>query len=183
MPFFDTLIDDIHRFFVVAVFDMPPETWWVGAIVLIVLGASAAVDMFKGIVPDPMIFFGMIGIVGAKGIFVDWPHASHQMIWGLIAMAIIWGINEIWFRIFKQDALGMGDAKWTMLAVTSFGALPVLFAWGVGAILGSIWIGVQKITKRPKIYVHFAPFLFAGLMVGIWFVRLNGWLLLRSSQQ
>ena len=169
------MLETIQHYFVVSMPETPPEAWWVGAIILAVLGISAAIDLFKGIVPDPMIFFGMIGIVAAKGIYVGWPFSAHQMTWGLVAAAIIWGINELWFRVFKHDALGLGDAKWSMLAVTTFGYLPVLFAWGIGAVLGSFWIAAQKIARRKTIYVHFAPFLFIGLVVGIWAVRLNGW--------
>ena len=154
--------------------DMPPEAWWVAVLAILALSSSAVVDLVKGIVPDPIIFFGMIGIVAARGIFTTWPDAAHQMTWGLLAAAIVWGVNEFWNRSFKHDALGLGDAKWTMLAVTCFGALPVLFAWGLGAFMGSVWILSQKIARRKSIYVHFAPFLFAGLLVGIWAVRLDG---------
>jgi prepilin signal peptidase PulO-like enzyme (type II secretory pathway) len=164
----------IHDFFVASIPDMPPEFWWIAAALLLVLCAAAAVDLFKGVVPDPLIFFGMAGIVAAKGVLIDWPFAAHQMTWGLVAMAIVWGINEIWFRLFKHDALGLGDAKWSMLAVTGFGALPVVLAWGVGAVLGAAWIAAQKLSRRKQPYVHFAPFLFAGLVAGIWAVRIQG---------
>lgn len=165
---------DLPVLFASCIPDMPPETWWVAPLFLGVLGAAAAVDLFKGIVPDPIIFFGMIGIVAVKGMWVEWPHAAHQMTFGLIAAALIWGLNEGWHRLFKHDALGLGDAKWSMLAVTVFGALPVLYAWGVGAVLGSAWIGAQKIARRPQPYVHFAPFLFIGLCFGLWAARLGG---------
>lgn len=167
-------ISAAHRFLISAMPDMPPEAWWVAALALLVLGAGAAIDFIKGIIPDPLIFFGMIGIVAAKGMYVSWPDAAHQMTWGLLAAAIVWGVNELWFRAFHHDALGMGDAKWSMLAVTCFGGMPVLIAWGIGAILGSIWIGVQKVIRLPNLYLHFAPFLFAGLLIGIWAVRLDG---------
>jgi prepilin signal peptidase PulO-like enzyme (type II secretory pathway) len=173
--------NQIQHFLVVSMPQMPPEAWWVAAIALVVLGTAAAIDLFKGIVPDPLIFFGMIGIVAAKGMYVEWPFAAHQMTWGILAAAIIWGINELWHRLFKHDALGLGDAKWSMLAVTCFGALPVLFAWGIGAILGSIWIVLQKIARRKNPYLHFAPFLFMGLIIGIWAVRLEGWQSLQSK--
>jgi prepilin signal peptidase PulO-like enzyme (type II secretory pathway) len=158
----------VQIYFANAMADMPPETWWVAVIALLILGTGAVVDLFKGIIPDPLIFFGMIGIVAAKGIYVAWPFAAHQMTWGLVAAAIIWAINEGWHRLFKHDALGMGDAKWSMLAVTCFGAMPVIIAWGIGALLGSVWIILQKIARRGTVYVHFAPFLFIGLVFGIW---------------
>lgn len=167
------LFNEVHNFFILSAPDMPPEAWWVAALVLLVLGAGAAVDCFKAIVPDSLIFFGMVGLVAAQGMYVAWPFAAHQMTWGLIAAAIIWGVNELWYRAFKHDALGFGDAKWSMLAVTGFGGLPVLFAWGVGAVLGTLWIGALKLFRRPTAHVHFAPFLFVGLVAGIWAVRMG----------
>lgn len=166
---------EIQSHFALSMPTMPIDSWWVAAVILVVLGAAAAIDMVKGIVPDPLIFFGVVGVVAAKGLFVAWPFAAHQLTWGILTAAIIWGINELWFRVFKHDALGLGDAKWSMLAVTTFGAMPVVFAWGIGASLGSIWILAQKIGRRPQIYVHFAPFLFVGLLMGIWAFRLDGW--------
>jgi len=169
------LFGPIHHFFVVAAPDMPPSAWWVAAVILFVLGAGAVVDSFTATIPDPLIFLGMVALVGLQGYFVTWPFASHQLMWGMGAAALIWGVNEIWFRLFKQDALGFGDAKWSMLAVTGFGWLPVLFAWGVGAVVGSIWIGALRMMRRPTNRVHFAPFLFVGLVAGLWVVRFGGW--------
>jgi leader peptidase (prepilin peptidase)/N-methyltransferase len=174
------ILAEIHRFFVVSAPDMPPETWWVAALVLLVLGISAAIDAFTATVPDPLIFFGTVGIVGAEGMYVTWPFAAHQLTFGLIAAAIVWGVNEIWYRIFKHDALGLGDAKWSMLAVTCFGWLPVLLAWGAGAIFGAIWfVAVRLIRRAPMTtHVHFAPFLFVGLIAGIWAAKMDGLALL-----
>ena len=54
-----------------------------------------------------------------------------------------------------------------MLAVTAFGALPALISWGIGACLGVSWLGALKLAKRPAAHVHFAPFLFLGLIAAI----------------
>lgn len=164
----------LQNFFALSIPDMPPQFWWIAILALLVLGIAAAIDMFTGLIPDPVIFFGMVGIVAAKGMIIDWPYSAHQMTWGIVALALVWGVNEIWVRVLKYDALGMGDAKWSMLAVTCFGAMPTVFAWGIGAVLGSVWIIAQRLFRRPHPYVHFAPFLFAGLVIGIWAVRMGG---------
>ena len=169
------LFYDLQHFFVVSLPDLPPDAWWVGAAVLGLLGVAAMIDLFKGIIPDALIFFGIVGLIPAQGEYRTWPHAAHQLTWGILAAVIIWGINELWYRTFKQDALGLGDAKWSLLAVACFGGLPVLFAWGVGAILGTVWIGAQKLIRRPAAHVHFAPFLFVGLIAGLWLLRVERW--------
>src|SRR6185312_381625 len=84
-------------------------------------------------------------------------------------------INEIWFRAAKADALGMGDAKWTVLAVACFGGPPAVAAWIVGAWLGIGWLGLAKLAHHPIKRVHFTPFLFIGLVIGIYLLRIRGW--------
>ena len=167
------VLTELQRFFVLSMPDMPPDSWWVAAVVLLVLGIAAAIDLVKGIIPDPLIFFGMVGLVAAEGMYVTWPFAAHQMTFGLVFAAVIWGINEAWYRYFKHDALGLGDAKWSLLAVTCFGVVPVLCAWGLGAILGTVWMGILKLIRRPSAHVHFAPFLFIGLIVSLWALKLE----------
>jgi prepilin signal peptidase PulO-like enzyme (type II secretory pathway) len=169
-----SMFDAIRDFFVAATPSMPPQAAWVAAVILFVLAAAAIVDIVTGTIPDFLIFFGMAGIVGLQGVYVSFPFAAHQMIWGLLGLALVWGVNELWLRAFKHDALGMGDGKWTMLAVTCFGGIPVLVAWGFGAVLGSIFLIGLMIVRRKLARVHFAPFLFVGLIVGIWAARLGG---------
>jgi hypothetical protein len=60
-----------------------------------------------------------------------------------------------------------------MLAVTGFGIVPTLFAWGAGACLAVLVMGALLAARRPIARVHFAPFLFLGLLGGLWWLRLR----------
>ena len=75
----------------------------------------------------------------------------------------------------------MGDAKWTALAIAAFGFKPALWAWVVGAWLGLSWLALQAVFSLlrrlfdPSAQVrdfyerlHFAPFLFIGLLAGLY---------------
>jgi len=152
---------------------MPLASWWLVPVVLFLLGTLAIVDAFTSKVPDPVILPCLLLITAAEGYYVDWPFAGVNLLIALAAGFAIFLLNEVWFRTTKRDAIGMGDAKWTMIAVQAFGILPSLIAWGVGAVLAIIWMGGARIAKRPITRVHFAPFLFVGLLAGIWWLRLR----------
>jgi hypothetical protein len=156
-----------------AVVGLPPEAWWLAGLVILVLAAAAAIDGFSGSVPDPLIFLGLLAVTATQGIYVSWPFAAAHLTWAIGAGIAIWAVNEIWYRFFRTDAIGMGDAKWTMLAVAAFDVIPALFAWGMGAVLAVAWMGALRLARYQLTRIYFAPFLFLGLMTGIYWVRLR----------
>ncbi len=150
---------------------MPPGYWWVTACVLLILALTATIDAFTAIIPDILIFLGLLAVTGTQGLYVSWDVAAHHLRQAIMAGGLIWIINLAWYRKFCYDALGMGDAKWTMLAVACFGVMPIVYAWGTGAILATIFIGAAWLARCPMTKVTFAPFLFVGLGVGLYAVR------------
>lgn len=152
---------------------MPPELWWMPALVLLILGAAALVDTVSSSVPDPLVFLGLLAVTGTQGVYVSWPFAAQHLALALASALVVWAINQIWYRLLKADAIGMGDAKWTMLAVACFDPLPVLFAWGFGACLAVVWMGIAWMGRYQITRVYFAPFLFIGLAAGLYWLRLR----------
>lgn len=153
---------------------LPEESVWLGAVTLAFLLAAAIVDALKGIVPDPVIFFGTLLVVVAQGLYVTWPFAAHNLTLGLLGYFVIWAINEVWYRFLKHDALGMGDGKWTMLAIAAFSIKAALVAWGGGACLAVLWLIGCRVVCRKTAHVHFAPFLFMGLLGAIFYPAFIG---------
>ncbi|MGB9154249.1 MAG: hypothetical protein WCD70_14310 [Alphaproteobacteria bacterium] len=151
---------------------MPPNCWGITACILIILMTAALVDIFTGLVPDILIVIGLLTVTGAQGAFASWDIAAHHLAQAIAAGALIWVVNYIWYRLFKRDALGMGDAKWTMLAVDCFGVLPALFAWGLGAILAVAFIATMHLARRKIARVTFVPFLFVGLCFGLHWISI-----------
>jgi prepilin signal peptidase PulO-like enzyme (type II secretory pathway) len=170
---FDQVIQWLEHLFATTVPLLPLEAWWVGALILVVLGMAAAIDAFRATVPDTLILAGIMTLTGMQGFYVSWPFAASQLTSALMALFMIWVINEVWFRLLRQDALGMGDAKWTMLAVACFGIHPTLWAWGVGACLAIVWMTVLWLARYKIERVYFAPFLFVGLLASLYVVRLR----------
>lgn len=146
---------------------LPSGFGWLSILVLAILATAAAVDAVKGRVPDPLIFIGLVVAVGGQGFANDWPIAARHLAVGLGAGLALWGGNELYYRLRKRDAFGMGDAKWTALAVTQFGVLPIFWAWVIGAWLGLAWLGAARLFGRRLRHVHFAPFLTLGLLAAL----------------
>ncbi len=149
---------------------LPPETLVISFAVLLILGLTAAVDAQKGEVPDLPIIFGILAAFLVQGVYGNWLLAAENLLAGAGVAALIWATNEIYFRMRGRDALGMGDAKWTMLAVTGFGIMPAAMAWGLGACLALAWMAVRRLVLPAcnDGVVYFAPFLFVGLTIGIY---------------
>jgi prepilin signal peptidase PulO-like enzyme (type II secretory pathway) len=150
---------------------MPPETWWVTASVLIILALTATIDSFTEEIPEAMIFLGLCAIIAVQGLIVSWEVAAQHLRLAIAMGLLIWAINFAWYWKYRYDALGMGDAKWTMLAVACFGIDLGLYAWGIGSVLATIYIGLFRLFKVRIAKVTFSPFLFVALSVALYRVR------------
>jgi len=148
---------------------MPPEAWLITAGILFLLLLTAIVDAFTKEVPDELIFLGLLTVTATQGFFVSWEYAAVNLRWAIALGILLWGINEIWYWKFKRDAIGMGDAKWTMLVVSSFGICPAILSWGIGSAIAVAFISILWIFRKRIDLVPFVPFLFAGLMVALFF--------------
>ena len=152
---------------------MPAAVWGVTILVGMLLMLAAGIDAATYIVPDPVILVGLVLVTVTQGFFDSWGAAGFHLRQAILVGIVIWGINALWYRLFRHDALGMGDAKWTMLAVACFGVAPALYAWSLGSIFALIFLGFTKAFRRPLPHVAFAPFLLLGLCAGIYWVRLR----------
>jgi prepilin signal peptidase PulO-like enzyme (type II secretory pathway) len=150
---------------------MPPEMWGVTACVVLILAVTAILDAFTAVIPEALIFLGLVGVTVAQGFFLSWKTAAHYLQEAIAAGLFIWVLNFAWYWKFRYDALGMGDAKWTMLAVACFGIGPAILAWGVSSVLATIFIGSFRLFKYRIKRVTFSPFLFIGLGVALYRVR------------
>lgn len=152
---------------------MPTEGGWLAPVIFVLLGIAAVIDARTGHVSDPLVFAGLFFTIAAEGVLVDWPFAGQHLVFALIAGFLLYAINELWYRARKRDAFGMGDAKWTVLAVSCFGSMAGFSAWALGTWLALGWMGAMRLMKRPSMRVHFSPFLFIGLCAGIYWLRLR----------
>ncbi|NDE90168.1 MAG: hypothetical protein EB059_03385 [Alphaproteobacteria bacterium] len=144
----------------------PYGPWLPGAIAFI-LFATAAWDARTGIVPNIPLLIGGIAIIAGRYLAYGFTDAIVHLALALGLWALLWWLNELCYRFFKRDAIGMGDAKWTALATATFGAIPSLVAWFAGSWVAILWIGFSYLIGQRIRKVYFAPFLFCGLMIGL----------------
>ena len=151
---------------------LPAQLWWLSGLCLLVLLALAIIDARSHRVPDAIVLAGLAGVRSVLAIFGSIPFAAAHLFKAVVAAFVIFAVNQLWFTVFKHDALGMGDAKWTGLAVSVFGFLPLIYAWGIGAVTASLSIGLHSIMRRPIRRLAFVPYLFIGLVGAILWLRL-----------
>ncbi len=149
------------------VFFAGPVAPWIPAAVYLILLGVALYDARTGIIPDTPMALGALAVTAARLFDEGWEKALEHFAYGLAAAFAVWAFNEIWYRLAGKDALGMGDAKWTALAVMTFGAVPGLFAWFAGSWVAMAWIALCWLSGRRIRKVYYAPFLFCGLTLGI----------------
>jgi len=153
--------------------DYPPAVWYVPSLVLVVLALTALYDARTGRVPDLPIALGFLGAICSLAWAADWFVAGERFLYALAAVIVLRLANNLYFKLFHRDAFGFGDAKWTGLAVAGFGIIPVCWAWGIGAWLALIWLGLRRVIAALRtaydgeVYVHFAPFLLLGLVASL----------------
>jgi prepilin signal peptidase PulO-like enzyme (type II secretory pathway) len=147
--------------------------WWMPFVVLLALLIAAVIDAKKGVIPDPLIFAGLLIVTLLQGLSADWEFAAQHLRLAIAVGIGLWGVNAAWRQAFKGDAFGMGDVKWTMLVVDCFGLAPALFAWGLGAFLSVLVIGGMSMARRKIKQLYFGPYLFVGLLAGLYWLRLR----------
>lgn len=142
-------------------FDLPV---WAGGAALLALIYTAWVDARTGLVPPlPLIVAGLVVAVG--WLVADLPRLPPQLMLAFAVYAAIWALNFIWHRLYKQDALGMGDASWSWLAAFAYGWQSLVVAWGAGAVIALLFLGSLHLAGRRARHVYFAPFLCVALLL------------------
>jgi prepilin signal peptidase PulO-like enzyme (type II secretory pathway) len=172
--YWTALAQAIAPFCVVANPLLPQAVWWLTALVFFLLTLTALVDAVTSTVPEGLIFIGMFSVAVVQAVNVSLAFAATHFLWGCGAICVVWFVNMLWREAFKEDAIGMGDATWTGLAVACFGFPPVLWAWGIGAWLGLFWLGAGRAVGLVYDRLYFAPFLLIGLITALWLMRFHG---------
>ena len=124
--------------------------WWAGGVALAALIYTAIVDARTGLVPPyPLLAAGLVAVIG--WLVVNPVLATPHILYAFSGYAVIWSLNMVWRLLYKHDALGMGDASWTALAILAYGWQLCIAAWGGGALLALLFLAIRKaIGKQPR---------------------------------
>lgn len=137
--------------------------YWAGAAALAALIYTAIIDARSGRVPPyPLFVAGIIVVVG--WLLVDPSLVAPHVLAAFAGYAAIWSLNMVWRMLYKHDALGMGDASWTCVAVLAYGWQLAVAAWGGGAVLALLFLALRHAIGKPARHVYFAPFLCIALI-------------------
>lgn len=142
----------------------PHVPLWAGTVALLALTITAVVDARTGLVPPLPLAFASLALIAGL-ILQDSPRALSAPLYALLFYAAIFLINEVHFKLTGRDALGLGDAHWSLVAVLAYGVPLTLMAWGVGAWLALLWLGARRVLGKPAGHVYFVPFLLVALLL------------------
>jgi leader peptidase (prepilin peptidase)/N-methyltransferase len=126
-----------------------------------------ATDLDQRLLPNeltlPLIPIGLAIIVWGGDSLV-----SRQPAWLAIAVAVVlpaalYGLSRL---LFGEGAFGEGDVKFLLGAGLLLGAIRLVLAVFVGALLGGLAIMALLVTRRItlKTYVPYGPFLIVGVI-------------------
>jgi prepilin signal peptidase PulO-like enzyme (type II secretory pathway) len=174
-----------------AIVGTSPLGWGIAGLCAVLLAAAAVWDARTGRVPDSVLLAGVCVAFGGWGTVNGMPFALERLGYAALALGLLWGANELYFRWRKQDGFGFGDSKWTAVAIVAYGVRPALAAWFIGSWLALVWVGLRRLTAKTPlpaepaanaassspaaahpapaggVMVRFVPFLMLGLLIAI----------------
>lgn len=140
---------------------------WMTLILLIISFHTVVIsliDFSHGIIPDELNLSLFVSGILIPGLFFRSSFLkmlAYSAVSALAAGFILFLIAVIFSRIFKQEAMGMGDVK-LIAALAAFTGLPSIF-WLIflSSVFGSVVGIVIKIIKREKGFtkIAFGPYL------------------------
>lgn len=149
-----------------------------GALIMLAV-AAAFIDAEHRIIPDALTFPAMItGVIFwivecAVGVLA-WQGLVLQIFFGLVVWGIFLFLAWLGRKIFKADALGLGDVKFLAAAAFLLGA-GMLMQFTVGlltaSLSGFLYGVVRAVVKKESICnstLPFGPFLALGMLAAIY---------------
>ncbi|MEZ5989822.1 MAG: prepilin peptidase [Planctomycetota bacterium] len=157
-------------------------SWFLVAVLI----AHSVIDLRHRILPDALNFIGLVVGVVLSAVLPrihagSWPYdalagagpASAGLLTGLAGAAV--GAGLLWLvawggeRLYRTEAMGLGDVKLMAFLGAFIGPVGVLLAIGVAVLLGAV-VGIVAVavTRDPKI--PFGPFLAIGSLAS-WFAE------------
>ena len=124
------------------------------------------IDLEHMVIPDALVIFGIFtGIINSlyNGYF------EGSMIAISFCFVLLYSISFIAERIFKKEALGEGDIKFSIMLGAFLGIERIVTAIFIASIAGAITGITLILLKRIKRedYIPFGPFLSFGAVMAI----------------
>ena len=154
-----------------------------GAMIMLAV-AAAFIDVEHRIIPDALNYPAMItGVIfwGAEWLSgaVKWQAFAAVLVCGFAAWGFFYLLSLLGEKLFKTDALGLGDVKFLTAAAFLFGPFMfveyftgLLLASLSGFLYGVVFCLIKKQSLR-NCTLPFGPFLAAGMVIAMFLPNLK----------
>ncbi len=126
-------------------------SWSLGVVILMYL--FSAYDLFRGIVPDVLLFPVIVVVLIVRLLYFEfWDYALAAAIYGLFFAVI----NKLSMSGMmpgvkgKKQGFGWGDAKYALLIGLILGVSGTLVAWWIAIFSGAFTGGILMLSKKRK---------------------------------
>jgi leader peptidase (prepilin peptidase) / N-methyltransferase len=129
-----------------------------------------ATDIDQRLLPDvitlPLIVFAGVVLVAGQSVFI---RTSEDVLWAVAAAILVPAGLFLLSIPFGQGAIGQGDLKLLVSVGLLVGAMKLVYALIVGALLAGLTVGALLLLRRIslKSFVPYGPFLIAGILWAI----------------
>ena len=129
-----------------------------------------ATDIDQRLLPDvitlPLIVFAGVVLVAGQSVFI---RTSEDVLWAVAAAILVPAGLFLLSIPFGQGAIGQGDLKLLVSVGLLVGAMKLVYALIVGALLAGLTVGTLLLLRRIslKSFVPYGPFLIAGILWAI----------------
>jgi len=132
----------------------------------------SVIDYRHFVLPDkltlPLILFGLL-----VATMTSPADLTEHLIGALLGYLVFWGIGHFYYKLYRRDGLGLGDAKLLAAAGAwvSVGGLPTVVL--LASLGGLTWVTIVTAClgkSRLRAPVPFGP----SLAVGTWLVWIYG---------
>ena len=155
--------------------------------------AGSFIDFDHKLLPDFVTVGGMVlGIVNAVVLYALFPSLrsvsffslSNPITNSLLGLAfgfgLLWAIRDIGSRVFKREAMGLGDVFLMGAVGAIFGPLAVLVSLVLSSLFGSVvglgLIALSKAKLGRFVEIPYGPYICAGCLAWMFFGRaIIGW--------
>lgn len=142
--------------------------------------ANTFIDIDHRILPDALTLSGVVvGLIGSlllpglAGLFPSdgniTPAANSLMFSGLGALVgsgLTWGVRWLGTKVFKKEAMGLGDVKLMAMIGAFVGWNGAVLSLLLGSVLGAL-VGTLHQIRSGDSSICFGPFLAAGALLAL----------------
>lgn len=154
------------------------------AVFVSLLVACTFIDFDTQLLPDALTFPGMaVGLLGGfwpgtAGVLSadeSTPLAMRTVLASLLGLfvgaGVTWSIRALGSRVFRREAMGLGDVKFLGMIGAFLGWQAALLSLFLGCVAGALIGGLMALRSGFGLRIPFGPYLALGAVVALFLAR------------